>query len=532
MGPYDSINKAWKGTCKVLFKEEIGDLAEFDDWLPTYAQTPRFEKSAISNKTVALGVNYFAKDAKFISHDEVDFSKKFEQLNINEIKDIDSIISALHERFYYTGNIVLGTSSHVEDSADLVNSSYIHKSSVITDSRYLSHCRYLEGCEYCFGTLGAMTSKYAIMCTGSEFTRCFECHSAQTVSDCYYCGSIKNCSNCMFCFGAQQHSYMIGNLQLSKEKYAMLKDKLVGEIAQELKKKKRIYSFFDILRECKKYPRKELNINDTSPEEPFDYAPIEKAFTTTTSLLFGKPLSKIEDYSAFLQRDVPENGRFVSPFGGKTVLVALYRTHISSKFGLDGRLLTDLEIRALGNVSTDKDIEKMDASLASVCETLNSIAYSDLNKQVGNNSNMLDATVVINAHDCCHGAAFVFCKKCAYCFWPASCENVFGSFAAWHSNFCMKCFNSKKLTRCFEVESSNDCSDLYYSHNCENVHNSMFCFNVKNKRNAIGNAQLEPGDYKSVKSTLISQVADELERKKNLKWSVYNIGSKRGNKSN
>src|SRR3989338_4782756 len=121
MEPYDNINKAWKSTCKVLFKDEIGDLEEFDDWLSAYAQTPRFEKSAISGNIVALGVNYFAKDAKFISHDEVDFAKKFEPLGINEIKDIDSIVSALRERFYYTGNMVLGTSSHVEDSTDLIN---------------------------------------------------------------------------------------------------------------------------------------------------------------------------------------------------------------------------------------------------------------------------------------------------------------------------------------------------------------------------------------------------------------------------
>ena len=467
----------------------------------------------------------FAENARFISHDEVDFAKNFKPLNINEIKDIDGIITALHERFYYTGNVILGNSSNVQDSTDLVNCNYIHKSSASADSRYLSNCRYLEGCEYCFGVLGAMESKYAIMCTGSGFTRCFECHSAQIASDCYFCGSIKNCSNCMFCFGTQQRSHMIGNLQLSREKYEKLKDKLVGEIAQELKDKKKIYSFFDILRECKKYPHRELGIKDTSPEERFDYGPIEKAFSETSSLLLGKPLSSIEEYSAFLQRNIPENGRLLSPFSGKSVLVASYRTHISDRFELGGRLLTDLEVRELGNVGTDKDIEKMDASsLASVCETINSIAYGDLDKQVGNNSNMLDATVVINAHDCCHGAAFVLCRKCAYCFWPAHCENVFGSFTTWHSRFCMKCFNSKNLTRCFEVESSNNCSDLYYSHNCENVHNSMFCFNVKNMRNAIGNVQLEPSDYPSVKSLLISQVFEELERKKNLKWSVYNLG--------
>ncbi len=523
---YDALNMAWIASCKVLFREELGNLEDFDSYLSAYSQVPRFEKSSLSSKTVALGVDFFGKNAKFLSFDEVDFQKKFPPLNINEIKDMDSLITAIEERFSYTGNIILGHSSNIEDSADIVDSNYVYKSSVITDSQYISHCRYIEGSKYCFGTLGALTTNYAIMCTGSEYSRCFECHSAQKVSDSYYCGSIKNCTNCFFCFGCQNRSYLIGNLQLSKEKYSQLSEKLIGEIADELKKKKSIYSFFDILRECKKYKTKDLGIKDTSKEEKFDYSSIEKAFTSTSSLLLGKPLANIETYSGFLQRDVPENEVFKSPFSKNKVFVTAYRTHISSKYNLGDRLLTDLEVRALGNIPVDKNIEKMDSSLSSVCETLNSIAYSDLNKQVGNNSNILDGTVVMTAQDCCHGSAFVSCKKCAYCFWPYDCESVFGSFATWHSNFSMKCFNSKKLSRCFEVESSNNCSDLYYSHNCENVHDSMFCFNTKNIRNAIGNSKLESDIFKSIKSTLISQIADELEQKKNLKWSIYTLGAR------
>ena len=67
-------------------------------------------------------------------------------------------------------------------------------------------------------------------------------------------------------------------------------------------------------------------------------------------------------------------------------------------------------------------------------------------------------------------------------------------------------------------------SDLYYSHNCENVHDSMFCFNAKNLRHAVGNAVLEAGAYKKLKSQLLEQIAGELAAKKDLKWDIYNIG--------
>jgi len=59
------------------------------------------------------------------------------------------------------------------------------------------------------------------------------------------------------------------------------------------------------------------------------------------------------------------------------------------------------------------------------------------------------------------------------------------------------------------------------------VHDSLFCFNVKNLRNAIGNAPLQPQKYAQIKKAVLEQLAEELEKKKNLKWDIYNIGCKK-----
>jgi hypothetical protein len=88
----------------------------------------------------------------------------------------------------------------------------------------------------------------------------------------------------------------------------------------------------------------------------------------------------------------------------------------------------------------------------------------------------------------------------------------------------MKSDYSSNLTRAFEVDNCSDCSDIYFSHNCENVHDGMFCFNVKNIRNAIGNGALPLEKYKAVKKSLLEQIVSELEKKKNLRWDIYNIG--------
>ena len=54
------------------------------------------------------------QNAKHMSFDEIDFGRKFEPLCIDDTKDIDSILEAVRERIYYSGNIILGTSQFVE----------------------------------------------------------------------------------------------------------------------------------------------------------------------------------------------------------------------------------------------------------------------------------------------------------------------------------------------------------------------------------------------------------------------------------
>jgi hypothetical protein len=51
----------------------------------------------------------------------------------------------------------------------------------------------------------------------------------------------------------------------------------------------------------------------------------------------------------------------------------------------------------------------------------------------------------------------------------------------------------------------------------------MFCFNAKGKRYAIGNAQLQPDQYRRIKDMLVGQMADELIKNKQLKWDIFSI---------
>ncbi|MCX6769568.1 MAG: hypothetical protein NT051_02695, partial [Candidatus Micrarchaeota archaeon] len=174
----------------------------------------------------------------------------------------------------------------------------------------------------------------------------------------------------------------------------------------------------------------------------------------------------------------------------------------------------------------EEEASRLAIDLDSLVERLHPIAYTNMDKITGKNSNYRNATVVMNAQDVCNGSSFSWCKKCAHCTIVTASESLFGSALLFDSSFCMKCYYSKNITRAFEADTCKNCADIYYSHNCENVRDSMFCFNAKNLRNAIGNAELPPEEYRKVKGALVAQMADELEKKKDLKWDIFSIGAR------
>ena len=106
-------------------------------------------------------------------------------------------------------------------------------------------------------------------------------------------------------------------------------------------------------------------------------------------------------------------------------------------------------------------------------------------------------------------------------------KHIFGSHALIGSQFCMKCYYSTELNRCFEVDSSTKCSDTYFAHNCEGLQDTMFCWNAKGKRHAIGNMELQLDQYRKIKESLVSQMADEILKEKQLRFDIFNIGCHR-----
>jgi hypothetical protein len=516
---YETLNKAWKQTCKVIFGEDIGDLKEYEGWLWERNRKEMIKRKSASGKDVYSAVTTYCKDARFISFSDIDYTKRFEPLGINQVKDIDSIVEALKERWEYTGNVILGNSINVEGSSNVYDSSNILNTACSYNSEYVAYSYTARETKYTFGinTMGGvnfMIESYY----GRDDSRCLGCWYIDMSSDCYYCSNIENVQNALFTFNVKGKRNIIGNIELPKDKFLALKSKLVAELREKLKKDKSLPSLVDMVSADARIPKKPNVRFPDSGDEPDD-KPVERAFREITKIMLGKELSGMVSYEGWLMRNVRPVERIKSVLTGRTVYCSAASPHT---YLPKARLAKEDETRNLGEAM------KMDAadveSLAGIEKAMWKIAIMTPETRLGTNINSAGIPNVKNCMNCYGGSMYAQIENAGFCCIVRNGKYVFGSSSLFNSSFCLRSNQSTSISRCFEVDGCTDCSDLYYSHNCENVHDSMFCFNVKNVRNAIGNGVLPLDKYKAVKKSLLEQIVNELEKKKTLKWDIYNIG--------
>ncbi len=249
----ESINKAWASTCRTILGRSVGEIGFYTEYLEKFVEPFGITKSALSGKVVAVTGNY-GKNTKFISGDEIgEYAKLIEnsktKLNINEIKDIDSIIGALKEQIYYSGNDVLGNSSNVYMSNRVVDSSFVYKAHDVFFSKYIAYTYLSKYSEYAFGSESVgFGTHFAIKCFETyEDSRLFECVRTYLSSDCIYTANLENCQNCLFSFNLRSKRRCIGNLELNESDFSRIKTKLQEDIAQTLESKRSVISIMEII---------------------------------------------------------------------------------------------------------------------------------------------------------------------------------------------------------------------------------------------------------------------------------------------
>jgi hypothetical protein len=528
---YTELNKQWHATSAVILGVDVGELKEYRNWLIELNNQRIVKKSSLSGTETVFTSNEFDDNSKFISMNEIDFSRKFEPLTIDEIKDIDSIIEALGERIQYCGNIVLGNSKFVERSANVSDSFFVYDSVRISDSRNIAYSQYLRLCKNIFGTNEGGESEFCIRCSILfRNKRSFELWKSTNCSDCYYSYGLEGCTNSMFSFNLIGKHYAIGNLVLPPDKYSIIRKKLLADMREQLTRKKWLPSLVDITSNADIHHEevaallKEKTSNECDDKKAANSQIVSESFTKASGIIFGRELSgNIESYDKWLRLHT------IVPCQTSSV-ISKQPVQISEWPGLSqlpkNRLVTYDEALKIGMLQkiTEKEAEKINC-LSDMQHIIGRIAYYSPEHVTGVNLNLIECQWGSSAQNCYRSVICAYSKNCAYCSWPRSSEHCFGCGIVFDSAFSLKCYDSVKLTRCFEVDGGRNNVDTYFSHNVEGLAQAMFCFNVKNMHYAIGNVEVEKERYLAIKEHVMEDILEELERTRQFRYSIYNLRS-------
>jgi len=513
-----ALEKSWAGTCRALFGRELGGLGKYEDYLSEYLLPVAKRRSHASGKEVIVARDAYPQGARFISEDELTTNREY-GLNINEIKDIDSLVAALREKLEYSGNRYLGNSAHVEKSDIILDSQFVYNSTNIEQSSHI-HSSFMirRGSKHVFGSGYTANGEHlARVVAGINLHRCFESHFLGDSSDIYFSFNCVGCHDLLFSFGQKNQSHLIGNLRLPKEKFRDLKAKLLAEIAEELEKNGRYPSLYEL---CPKGLSSTLpKINPQTPEVGSDVEPVERGFASTYSILFRKQPRRISELEGWLGENTIRVEEVKTAFGTTTC--------IPLNFGMISEMPRKRTVRVfdaleLGKLALD---EREIGSVSSIQKGLDKIAYFTSEFWAGENRNVMQNPIVLSSVNIYKGFEATYSENTAMTSISLHSKYVYGCNRVIESQFSLKSYNSLYLNRCFELDGCLKCSDSYFCHNSEALQDCMFCFNMKGRRHHIGNTPLDKETYAKTKGILVGQIADEIDKTKSLKWNIYNIGA-------
>ncbi|MFA6530392.1 MAG: hypothetical protein WCT31_01575 [Candidatus Micrarchaeia archaeon] len=517
------LEQAFQSASRVLFGTEIGNLSEFLPYLSELVMPCHKRKSSISGKEVMVAMPFYPKNSKFISQDEME-KATFEPLNINEIKDIDSLLAAAEERIAYCGNKVFGKCEAVARIDNCVDCAYVEDSHNVWEDRYCAFLSYVRESEFMFGCNALAGCKYSMRCQeGVEYSRCFETHYSSRISDSYYAFNCTGSQEIIFGFNLRSKRYAIGNLVLPKERYSELKKKLVSEMAEKLKEKKRIFSIADVVGKSVKGAGQPV-------ETPYSPVPlkVEDAFRKTTKILFEKEYSNSPDFADWLLRRAMVVKKIKGALGTPTYMVdglpivsEIPHTRIVT---LQEALESSKNMVAIG----DGDAPTLQTLLDYAAEH----AYFTFEFVDGASEEAVDVSSVFFSTHVYRVWDTTRAKYSGFATAIVRSDYVFGGFfRALECHFCINCYDPVNLKGCFEVDSSHNCFNSYFLHNCENMDNCLFCFNVKSKRYAVCNTEVGREEFMRVKKILLDYINGELEKKKSVGIDIFDVSKRDSSRS-
>ncbi|MFA5106429.1 MAG: hypothetical protein WC506_05735 [Candidatus Micrarchaeia archaeon] len=518
-----NIEAGFQSVCKILFGREVGTLGEFEPYLKETLFHFSIFPSSKSGKEVFMSGNKALKGSTFLAQDETRINSA-RPLGINEIKDIDSLLARVRENSAFCGSKTFGrdlNTSHVDNCTDSTDSHFCHNIFQVKNSAY---CSYVREADYVYGVSAFPYSRQCIrIVEGTYANRSFECYYASEISDCYFCMNCIATKSAMFSFNMRNKSYAIGNNQLDKGTYAKIRSHLLEQMADELEKKKRLFSIADLAAGFA--PQSSHPVPVILPPSPVP-AKIEKAWQQTAKVVLCAEHPGVEKYGQWLlgKNSSIEISRVKGADGKPT-----FMNNLPVVCGIPASRLLGLQA-ALDSAPKGISLDtKNMQSLKEVALECSRTAYFTHEFVTGVSQGAVDTPEVFNSTDVYRCWDCTESRLCAYSNggFVRSSEYSFGgsSVRLLGCKFSIKCYDSSNLNRCLEVDSSHNCNDCYFCHNCESCEECLFCFNAKGLRHALFNTPLPKEEYARVKKILLGYLNSQLEKSASVPFDLFSISA-------
>lgn len=511
------LQEAFDTTAKVIFGRELGSLSDFGPYLEEIMSPYQVQKSMLSGKGVVISGHFYPKGASFVSQDEVGKLRP-EPLSINEIKDIDSLFESVQDRAIYCGNKLFGRNHDVSEVDNCVDCTNVSHATNVFNVKHGAYLSYLRESEHVFGVWGFPNSQFSIRVgEGVGSSRCFESYYCTDISQTYFVFNCIGCQDCMFSFNLRSGRHRIGNLQLDKGHYQQLKAKLVDEMADELSRKKKLFSIVDLAfygRDRRSLPEEKIAYESPVPPK------VEEAWRSTSRIVLGKERRGIRDFAGWLSRYAVWVKKINGAMGSPAYKVEM--------LPIMGRLPSDRLVALKDGIElAKKPISLQEGELPSLGQLLPKIAkiaYFSMEFVDGQNENCVDTPSIFTGSNTYKVWDVTDGKYSAYTGGAVHSEHIFGSgWRMLRSQFCVCCNDSTSIKGCFEVDSAYSTRDSYFCHNVENCENCILCFNAKSLRYAVGNTEVGKAEFLRIKRMLLDYINSGLDSEKSVDFGIFSL---------
>ncbi|MFH1448751.1 MAG: hypothetical protein ABIG39_07870 [Candidatus Micrarchaeota archaeon] len=247
------------------------------------------------------------------------------------------------------------------------------------------------------------------------------------------------------------------------------------------------------------------------------YPHLNTHWKSTCRILLGAEVGELSEYSEWLYENNGPRMVQKSEASGKDVVFT------SSNYSKNARWIS------FDEVDLDKEYPKLSINeikdIDSVLQAISERIIYAGNIILGNSKFVDQSSTITECFYVSHSERVAFSKHIAYSSRGGYSENIFGCYGFGPVQFAVKCSASWDVSRCLCVSKAYFTSSSYFSHGLTGCSDCIFCFNVKNKRNMIGNLQLQKEKYLELKKKLVGEFREKLMEDKRLP-SIFELVEK------